>query len=240
MDIMIVGNEGGTNVGASLERAAKARGLDCRLLDARKATAGPRIAVTLSWRLLGHKPLHLDSFSAMVTDACRRNPPKILIATGQAPLTAASLAEIGKMGIRRVNYSTDDPWNPVHRAQWFLECLPEYDEVYSTRTANLEDFRRHGSKAVEWLPFGYDEELWVSGEEPARPAAGNAQVFFAGAAEDYRIECVRALLAAGIRVAVAGDYWMRTPGLGKCSVGHLSARELRAWTRATPLALCLV
>jgi spore maturation protein CgeB len=240
MDVMIIGNEGGTNVGASLERAAVARGLSCQLCDARKATVGPRIAVTLSWRLLGHKPLHLVSFSRSVVEECRRNSPKVLIATGLTPLDAESLREIGRMGVRRVNYSTDDPWNPVHRSRWFLDAAHEYDAIYSTRQANLADFRDHGCKAVSWLPFGYDDKLWDCGAEPARAPRSQADVFFAGAAEDYRVECIRALVAAGIRVAIAGDYWKRVSDLRNYCVGHLSAEELRTWTRNTPLALCLV
>jgi hypothetical protein len=183
--------------------------------------------------------LHLAAFSRSVVDACRQEKPTALLATGQTPLDAATLREIGHMGIRRVNYSTDDPWNPDHRAQWFLDALPQYDAVFSTRQANLEDFRGSGCKSVSWLPFGYDEALWVSGAASPRPAQAAAQVFFAGAAEDYRIECVRALNAAGIRVAVAGDFWNRTAGVRDCWVGHLSAAELRAWTRSTPIALCL-
>jgi spore maturation protein CgeB len=240
MDVMIVGNEGGTNVGVSLQRAALARGLSCHLCDARKATAGPRAAVTLSWRLLGHKPLRLASFSRSVVEECRQYAPKVLIATGLTPLDAESLAEIGKMGVRRVNYSTDDPWNPTHRSRWFLDAALQYDEVYSTRKANLEDFRRHGCRVVTWLPFGYDEELWDSADEGGTPAADGAQVFFAGAAEGYRIECIRALIAAGIRVAVAGDYWARTSDLRNHWVGHLTPGQLRARTRTAPLALCLV
>jgi spore maturation protein CgeB len=51
---------------------------------------------------------------------------------------------------------------------------------------------------------------------------------------------VRALIAAGIRVTVAGDYWQRFPDLRNYCAGHLSAAELGAWTRRTQVALCLV
>lgn len=245
MDLLIVGNEGGTNVGASLQRSAAAAGVTCVLCDARQATAGPRLAVTLSWRLRGHRPLRLREFSDHVVSECERLRPRTLIATGQAPLTAEALRRIGAGGTLRINYSTDDPWNPTHRAAWFLQALAEYDRVRSTRMANLDDFRKAGCRDVAWLPFGYDEELWVRGPEPEAQAAGgrmpkDIDVFFAGAAEPYRAECVRALLAAGIRVGLAGDYWSRSADLRKHSLGHLSPAQLRAWTRETPVSLCMV
>jgi hypothetical protein len=183
--------------------------------------------------------LYLESFSKSVVDECKRNRPDTLISTGLTPLDAKSLAEIGRMGVRRVNYSTDDPWNPTHRSRWFLDAALEYDRVYTTREANVEDFRRHGCKSVQWLPFGYDDKLWgadaLTGE-----ASGEFDVFFAGAAEPYRIEVVQALIAAGIRVAVAGDYWKRVPTLRKYCIGHLSPAQMKAWTRGAKVALCLV
>src|SRR3954447_4341448 len=133
MDLMIIGNAGGTNVGASLQRAASTLGLDAHLCDARAASTGFRLATTLSWRLLGHRPLNLTTFSRVVLADCRRLKPRVLIATGLAPLTAETLAEIGEMGISRLNYSTDDPGNPGFRSQWFLNALRFYDHVFTVR-----------------------------------------------------------------------------------------------------------
>jgi spore maturation protein CgeB len=240
-DLLIVGNAGGTNVGASLHRAAERDGIASFLCDARAATRGPRLFSSLSWRLLGHRPLHLHEFSRAVVEQCIRSKPRVLIATGQAPLNAASLAEIGRLGIRRINYSTDDPWNPGFQARWFAEALTLYDKVFTVRRSNIADFKRHGCKDVSYLPFGYDETLWAKDRSSETEcASAPADVFFAGAAESYRIECMRALLAGGIRVAVAGDYWKRTPGLRKSALGPLNAANLRSWTLSTPVSLCLV
>jgi spore maturation protein CgeB len=240
MDLMIVGNAGGTNVGASLERAAAKLGLDVHLCDARTASTGIRLATTLSWRLLGHRPLNLNVFSRAVTAECRRLKPRVLIATGLAPLTAESLAEIGEMGISRLNYSTDDPWNPGFQSKWFLDALRQYDHVFTVRRSNCEDLRRHGCRSVSYLPFGYDESLWLAPAQCGPLPSCNADIFFAGAAEKYRIECFRRLAAAGIRIALAGDYWRRIPDLRHFSVGHLSAPELKSWTTAVPISICLV
>ncbi len=226
-------------MGASLLRAADQLGLTAHLCDTRAATRGPRIASTLSWRLFGHRPLHLNAFSRSVVASCRQYQPKTLVTTGQAPVNAGALREIGAMGIALVNYSTDDPWNPGFYAKWFSDALLEYDRVYTTRRANIGDFLRHGCTAVEYLPFGYDDSLWL--KHQVRPAPDtHADIFFAGAAEEYRVDCIRHLIAAGVRVALAGDYWQRFPDLRSSCVGHLDPAQLAAWTAAVPLALCLV
>jgi spore maturation protein CgeB len=47
-----------------------------------------------------------------------------------------------------VNYLTDDPFNPAHQASWFLDELPEYDRVFSTRHANMSDLQNAGCKYI--------------------------------------------------------------------------------------------
>ena len=49
IDLMIVGNAGGTNVGASLDRAASSLGFTSTLCDARSASAAPRLVSMLNW-----------------------------------------------------------------------------------------------------------------------------------------------------------------------------------------------
>lgn len=245
MDVMIVGNAGGTNVGASLHRAAVALGLTSCLCDARSASSSSRLVSTLSWRLFGHRPAHLDQFTHSVVERCEAERPRVLISTGLAPLTADGLAKINKMGIFRINYSTDDPWNRAFRSTWFSAALRMYDRVFTVRRSNCDDMRKHGCKDVCYLPFGYDESLWIqqgssAPEQPEFSIARKADVFFAGAAEEFRIECVRRLVADGIRVALAGDYWRRIPDLRRWTVGHLSAPQLLAYTRSVPVSLCLV
>lgn len=240
MDLIIVGNEGGTNVGASLRRAAGELGLTSVLCDARSATSGLRVATTMSWRLLGHRPLHLQRFSRSVVEQCKRERPSALVSTGLAPVTAEDLAEIGKMGIQRINYLTDDPWNPGFRSRWFLAALRMYDGVFTVRRSNFGDLTSHGCRQVRYLPFGYDESLWALPENPETESCTDADVFFAGAAEDYRVQCFRELLRNGTRLALAGDYWRRIPDLRRSALGHLSAAQLRAHTRSAPISICLV
>ena len=250
MDLLIVGNTGGTNVGESLHRAAIQLGVKSRLCDARAAFSGPRIAKALNWRLLGRRPLRLETFSRSIVEECRRHSPRFLVTTGLSPVTAEALAAIGDRGVFRINYSTDDPWNPAFQSRWFSEALRHYDHVFSVRRSNMQDLTSHGCKRVSYLPFGYDEALWLgTGDESADRSTGDfheglspasTDVFFAGAADRYRVEYMRALVSAGMRIALAGDFWRRIPDLRRWALGHLSGAQLKAWTSSVPISLCLV
>src|SRR5437763_706527 len=128
--LLLVGNKGGTNVGQSLWRAAHEIGLDVCMCDAREAFAAPVLVRMLSWRLGGHRPPRLGRFSREVVARCKEFQPRWLLATGLAPLPSDALAAIGELEIERINYLTDDPWNPGFRSSWFHRAVPRYDRVF--------------------------------------------------------------------------------------------------------------
>src|SRR5581483_3181586 len=130
--------------------------------DCANATRRGRVVRAVLWRFADRRPPRLDRFSAMVVARCMAAPPDMLIATGTAPLTASAL-----------------------RARWFLKALPEYDVVFSTRRANLDDLRRLGCRDVRYLPFGYDEFLFPADNEPATDLA--PEVLFVGGADRDRV-----------------------------------------------------
>lgn len=239
--LVIVGNAGGTNIGASLERAARARGLDVTLVNAQQAFAGPRMITRINWWLRGRRPARLEAFGREVLDACRTVRPRRLIATGLAPLDRPTLAGLEQLGIERINYLTDDPWNPAFRSRWFLDALPLYDRVWSARTSNLDDLRRHGCASVEYLPFGFDPDLFYpqAPTEAERPAY-HADICFAGGADADRVPYMAALAGAGLSLALYGDYWSRFPETRRADRGHASPEVLRKAASGAAVSLCLV
>ena len=58
--LLIVGNDGGTNIGASLHRAAQSMSVPCELSDTRRAYAGPRVLGRINWWLRDRRPTRLD------------------------------------------------------------------------------------------------------------------------------------------------------------------------------------
>jgi spore maturation protein CgeB len=242
MSLLIVGYTGLTHVGASFARAAEGLGLQPQFVDAERGFAAHRLVRHVAWHLRDHRPPALRALSAEVVSACARLRPRWLLTTGLAPIDASALQVIGKLGIQRLNFLTDDPWNPSLRAGWFFEALREYDRVFSPREANLDDLARHGCGAIAYLPFGFDPELSFP-QEPstaAERAQLAADVAFVGGADRDRVSYIDALIRTGLRVAVYGGYWDRFPETRRHARGHADLTTVRKVTSAASVSLCLV
>jgi spore maturation protein CgeB len=239
--LVIVGQQGGTNVGASLQRAAGRMPLVSHFVDVHVVGAAPRWSRFVNWRLAGHRPARLNLCSRVVVATCRRFRPRWVLSTGLVPLNAEALAELGDMGICRLNYLTDDPWNPTLRSRWALAALRHYDHVFSVRRANLEQLVEHGCRHVTYVPFGFDRDLFFP-ECPDRPDSGQptAEVLFVGGADRERVPFIAALTRLGLSVAVYGDYWDRYPETRVCHRGYGDIATLRQATSEAKVNLCLV
>lgn len=240
--LLVVGHFGPEHVGARLLEAAHGLGVDARGLEAGRAFAGARWLRVLSWRLRGRRPARLGAFGRELREACRALRPRWLLATGIAPIGGDVLAAVGRLGVHRLNYLTDDPWNPAHRAPWFLQALPAYDHVFTPRRANVDDLVRLGCGRVSYVPFGYAPALHFP-EPPATAAERarfDADVVFVGGADDDRVAEIAALVHEGFRVALYGGYWERYPATRAHARGHADARTMRKAIGGARVALGLV
>lgn len=237
--IAIVGGAGGTNIGDSLRRAVLVSGRRSLFFDVQDAEGGLPLLRAVAWRFNDRKPLRIRRFCARLVEQCAAHRPRVLISTGRAPIIASTLESLRALGIRCVNYSTDDPWNPTSHARWFLRALPHYDRVFSPRRSNLDDLRRLGCRAVNYLPFGYDEGLCRPLLE--KQAASEApDVLLVGGADPDRVAFVEAMLTQGVSVTLVGDYWERFKVTRPYARGHLDPAQVRALTQSSKLNLVLV
>ncbi len=235
--LAIVGGFDGTHVGGSLRRAATHLGIDTVKFDVGNA-GGNRILRATLWRLGDRRLPGMHRFSQSVVAGCRQSEPEILIATGIAPLTSMVLRTLKAMGIVCVNYSTDDPWNPVLRAFWHLRVLPEYDAIFTTRRANIGNFADIGCAEVNYLPFGYDEQLFCRRACFSDEMAPD--VLFVGGADRDRVAFVTEFLRTGPRVALVGGYWERYPAMRPYALGQRTPDNVCALTVAAKVNLCIV
>jgi hypothetical protein len=165
-----------------------------------------------------------------------------VLSTGIAPLDAAALQALGRLGLKRLNYLTDDPWNPQHRAPWFLQSLRHYDHVFTPRRANIADLDSWRGAGVSYLPFAYAPESHF----PDPPATADerqrfrADLVFAGGADDDRVRAITPFIEAGLDVALYGGYWDRYVATRRHARGVLNAAELRKAIGGAELSLCLV
>jgi len=241
MRLLIVGNAGGTNLGESFLRAAGSLGIDSELVDSKAAMDAPPWLRRFNWWVRGRRPTRLRRFGDDLVATVDRCRPEWILTTGMAPCTEQALVAIGRMGVERINFLSDDPFNPIHRASWFLKAVRHYDHIFSPRRANIPDLIALGCGRVSYLPFGYEERLQYP--EPLTDAEAEqlgSDVLFVGGADRDRLPFVASLVATGLRVALYGDYWERFPETRLHSRGHVDPAILRKATRAARVAICLV
>jgi spore maturation protein CgeB len=236
--LLIVGIPAPEHVGSHLCCAAQAMGLEAAIYDSRMAFQGPRWLVAVSWRLAHRRPVRIRQFEKDLMKQCAVTGVSVVICTGIAPVTARVLIGLKRAGIRVLNYLTDDPWNPSHFAPWFLEALPYYDRVFSTKRATLEDLRHRGAQC-SFLPFAYNPELHTLLPQES-PNGTRPDVVFVGGADKDRVPFVSALGKAGFQLHLYGSYWDRYRETKPYACGILPPEVVRAATGKAKVALCLV
>jgi spore maturation protein CgeB len=240
LNLLLVGNPQQFHVGAHFWNGAKTLAIATEFLDVSAASGGSLWWRRFNWRLLGRRPTRLCAFSQKVVETCRQTQPDLLLTTGLAPVSAAAMRQIGQAQIRRLNFLTDDPWNPAHRAKWFFDSLGEYDYVFSTRQANLGNLRALGCRGVHYLPFAYAPEIHYPEPQTESARALQADLTFAGGADADRIPYFLALAEAGFSVALYGHDWEKNPATKQFFRGHADPSTLRKVVAAAKMCLCLV
>lgn len=239
LKLAIVGSFEGTHIAGSLARAAADLEIETILFDVASSVRGNRFLRTLCWRFCDHRPLRLGEFSAGIVAACDAGPcPDILIATGAAALNERAVRMLRSKGIFCINYSTDDPWNPMQRARWHLRALPAYNVVFTTRRANIDDLQKLGCTDARYLPFGYDHTLF--GPLEGGSDGPSYDVVFVGGADLERVGFMRAFMREGPKVMLVGGYWDRYAATRPFALGINSPDKIRAITAAAKVNLCLV
>jgi spore maturation protein CgeB len=238
MKLLIVGLKQAGQMGSYLASAATQLKLGFRIADASEAEASTRFGRSFHWRLRDKRPGRIAQFNATLLDICKEMRPDLLLTTGRAPLERVHLERIRTFGTKIINYSTDDPWNPALRASWFLEAIPYYDAIFTTRRANLDDFRRCGVMTVHYLPFAFDP--LVHRPWPDSRSAHPSDVLFVGGCDVDRLPLISALIDAGLELALFGGYWNRYTKTRRFWRGLADQDTIRAASSAARVCLCLV
>jgi spore maturation protein CgeB len=239
MKLLIVGSNRSGHMGNYLAAAARRSGLEYDIIDTGGAEAVSRIARSFYWRFRGRRPARLTRFGKQVIDLCTAGRFSIVLTTGNAPLDEEHLEKLHRLGVKVINYSTDDPWNPALQSSWFLSALSSYDAIFSTRRANLSSFVDCGVRAVHYLPFAYDPEIHRSWP-PNKPTGASSDLLFVGGCDVDRFPFINALIDAGLNVALFGGYWNRHKKARAHWRGLVDQNTIRSASAATQICLCLV
>ncbi|MFZ5704557.1 MAG: glycosyltransferase family protein [Pseudomonadota bacterium] len=189
------------------------------------AVQGPRALRWLARRLhVGAAHRHMR---AALVALCRSERPAWVHFRLPLAFTRADIEAIRSTGAIVTDYFNDDPFSPrrvpgLHRR--FRRALPAYDAHFVYRRHNVDAYRAAGARHVEHCPPALDRVRLGSeaAAECVQPATGGfvADAAFLGHYEaDGRLDAVRALDAAGFRVAVHGAGW--TDALRAAGLTHL-------------------
>lgn len=238
--LLIVGADGGSNVGGSFLRGALSLGIAATLCDTAAAWNTGAAVQKLLWHFAGRRPQRLPQFSESVLEACGEHSPHVLLSTGRAPLTEQTLSECKARGIRCVNFSTDDPFNRRMHSRWFLKTLALYDTIYSPRRSNMSELRAYGCSDVRYMPFGYDPELFFLDESTDEPPDAHDALFFAGIAEVSRLRYVESLIRADLQLRLYGSRWNRYATTRSMARGEATIPTIRREIKDCSVSLCFV
>ena len=209
-------------------------------MDVGNAEAKNRIVQKFYWKLRQKRPARLDTFAAEVLTKCSKLKPRVVLTTGsRVPLLGVHIRALRRRGIKVVNFSTDDPWNPVLCSPWFIATIPDYDAIFTPRRSNLSDFDRCGARETHYLPFAYDPKIHQSWPSAAPPAP-ESDLIFVGGCDPDRLPLISALVNAGLNPALFGGYWNRHSITAPFARGLASQDSIRAYTAGAAIALCLV
>ena len=236
--LLIVGSSQPGHMGNYLASAARQLGVDCEIIDASGAEARSWIGRSIYWHLGDKRPARLRQFGTKIVDICAATQRNVVLTTGCRALDAPHIEKLRNSGVRIINYSTDDPWNPAMRASWFLAALPLYDNIFTPRRANLVDFYDCGARA-HYLPFGYDPEVHRPWSED-RPAGAPSDVLFVGGCDADRMPLIGALIDSGLKIALFGGYWGRQAKARAHWRGIANQDTIRSASATARVCLCLV
>jgi spore maturation protein CgeB len=194
------------------------------------------------WHLGGHRPLRLKPFSAEVIRRCDQDKPSMVLTTGLAPLSTTALIQLRQRRITTACYLTDDPWNPQHRAPWFMSALRQYDHVFTPRRANFSELQALGHPRIYYLPFAYAPDIHHPPEplSDSEAAPWKSDVLFIGGADQERASLMRDLDSAGLNLSLWGGYWNQMAGLQSRAKGHAGPSEFRKLVAHAGVNVCLV
>lgn len=145
----------------------------------------------------------------------RQHKPDVVLLYAAWPITAETVKTLAK-DFWVAGYHNDNPFGGFGGKAYFRlwkGAMPHYHSHHVFRPVNVADYRRAGVERVKvLLPFylpWLDEPVELTPEERVQY---RSEIIFVGHAEaDNRIECVEAVVSAGLPFKISGEekYWRR-------------------------------
>jgi len=177
---------------------------------------------------------------AIADDAVR-----FVIVTNGRELHPAAISEARQSLERRGGgiacFLCDDPFNPVHRCESWLQALAEYTLVVSTKRQVIPDLVAAGCRRVQYARFGYHPPI----HRPVNPKALGflkCDIGFAGNADADRLPILRGLAegTSDLSFNLYGHGWSADPVLRAITQPQVVGLHYSAAMLAATVCPCLV
>lgn len=109
-----------------------------------------------------------------------------------------------KKDSKRLVHFTPDPAFTYHRSKLFYEALPQYDYCITTKSFEIDFYKKYGVKTV-FCTQGFDPKV----HKPYHDFRDKQGVVFIGHKEEEREYIVSQLVEKNIKITIAGNHWDR-------------------------------
>jgi spore maturation protein CgeB len=140
-----------------------------------------------------------------------------------------------------VCYLCDDPFNPAHRSETWLEGLRHYSVVVSTKRRVMADLVNLGCRTVRYARFGFHPPIHRP-VDPQLMGFEAVDISVAGNADSDRVPILSALVegAAGLSIGLFGNGWSVHPSLARIARPQVVGLTYAAAMCAATVCPCLV
>jgi spore maturation protein CgeB len=158
----------------------------------------------------------------------------------------STIIAIKKKGVVLTQYFNDDPFSRIAPLgfHWkFRHALPAYDGHFVYRLHNVDSYKRAGAVHVEHCPPSYDprRHRQVHSVPPESPLTADA-AFVGHWENDWRVDCLDALVRNGFDVILKGGTWdraIRGRAIGKLApITHAFGEEYNRIYAGVAAGLC--
>ncbi len=245
MKIMLIGYcEPEYHIGNFFREALRLAGCEHSVVDDQEYFGGLASSIwqKFFYHLLG-RPLNYLAFNRdIVRTAATFRPTLALIVKG-AFVSPQTLKKLSALGVKLINYATDDPFNLINSNRDLLAGIPFYDLYACPRRAMMDDIQKAGCPNVAYVPFGYEPRIHYP-EAPVNPAEiarFTSDVVFIGNADADRKPVLLPLTQmTRLSIHLRGAFWRRDARFAPLARDFAYGREYRLALTATRIALCLV
>jgi hypothetical protein len=161
----------------------------------------PRLFRSFGWRFYKGPLIH--RINSYIEEQIKGKPKYDLVWIDKGVfIRPAILKRLSMEGSTLVHYTPDTAF-AYNRSKLFFDALPLYNHCITTKSFELEEYRKMGAQGIHYSTQGYDPLLhkkYYTMEE-------KDGIVFIGLHEEWREKVVEAIVSARMKISIGGAGW---------------------------------